>query len=145
VFDSTTKLFGLRGFRARVSTGPRTAAGSCTWTDDPESAQCGVCGVVSTSVKERTTTSPKDIRYGEPRIVLRWHKTRSRCTNGACDVDSFTEAIPEVPLCADRTAVARPVRGCGWGCLPLSERRLRDLAADRAVHVGGNQTVDQFV
>jgi len=45
-------------------------------TDDPTAAACPSCGVVSTSVKGRVVTSPKDIPYGEGRIVVRWHKVR---------------------------------------------------------------------
>jgi transposase len=124
VSDSTTELFGLRGVRVTgVDHGTDGSRIVHLETDDPEAARCGSCGVVSSSVKERTTTSPKDIRYGEPGIVLRWHKTRWRCTNAACDVDSFTEAIREVPLRARTTRRLRTQIGAAVGdaCRSVSE------------------------
>jgi hypothetical protein len=48
-------------------------------TVDPAASACPACGVVSRSVKQRTITSPKDLPYGEDRIVVRWYKTRWRC------------------------------------------------------------------
>lgn len=53
--------------------------------------------MASDSVKERTTTNPRDVRYGDDPIVLRWNKTRYRCRNKTCSLASFTEAIPQVP------------------------------------------------
>lgn len=57
----------------------------------------------STSVKERVSTSPKDIPYGEDPILLRWAKTRWRCQQDYCERGSFTEAINEVPARARTT------------------------------------------
>jgi len=65
-------------------------------TVDPDASRCPDCGISSTSAKERTVTSPRDIRYGDDPIVLRWNKTRYRCRNDTCTRVSFTEAIREV-------------------------------------------------
>jgi transposase len=65
-------------------------------TDEPMAAACPSCGVVSTSVKDRVVTSPKDIPYGEDLIVVRWNKVRWRCREDYCQRGSFTEAIAEV-------------------------------------------------
>lgn len=40
---------------------------------------------------------PRDIRYGDDPIVLRWNKTRYRCRNQTCKRATFAEAIPQVP------------------------------------------------
>jgi hypothetical protein len=45
-------------------------------TAEATAAACPGCGVVSTSVKEHVTTSPKDIPYGQDRILVCWNKTR---------------------------------------------------------------------
>ena len=66
-------------------------------TVDPNAARCPDCGIASDSVKERTVTSPRDIRYGDDPTVLRWNKTRYRCRNDTCSRASFTEAIEQVP------------------------------------------------
>ena len=66
-------------------------------TVDPNASRCPDCGMASGSVKERTITSPRDIRYGDDPIMLQWNKTRYRCRNQTCSRASFTEAIPQVP------------------------------------------------
>lgn len=94
--DATTVLFGLPG--VRVERVERCVDGTQVvdvLTDEPAAA-CPSCGVVSTSVKGRVVTSPKDIPYGEGRIVVRWNKVRWRCREGYCERGSFTEAITQV-------------------------------------------------
>jgi transposase len=96
--DATAVLFGLPG--VRVERVERRANGTRVVdviTDEPTAAACPSCGVVSTSVKEYAVTSPKDIRYGEDRIVVRWNKVRWRCREDYCQRGSFTEAIPRLP------------------------------------------------
>jgi transposase len=58
---------------------------------------CPGCGVVSRSVKEYVSTTPRDIPYGERGLALVWHKRRWRCVEPTCVRGSFTEAIGEVP------------------------------------------------
>lgn len=95
---STTVLFGLPGVRVQrveqVGFGERVVH---VQTDDESASGCPGCGVVSTSVKGRVTTSPGDLPYGETGISVVWHKRRWRCVEPACARGSFTEAIGEVP------------------------------------------------
>ncbi|AFJ35181.1 transposase [Mycobacterium sp. MOTT36Y] len=51
----------------------------------PDPAACPECGVVSTSVKARVSTSPRDIPYGHDRVIVRWHKTCWRCKEDYCE------------------------------------------------------------
>lgn len=74
-------------------------------TADPDASRCPDCGMPSTSVKERTIPNPRDIRYGDAPIVLRWNKTRYRWRNDTCTRVSFTEVIRQVP--ARRRTTAR--------------------------------------
>ncbi|NGY02975.1 transposase [Mycobacterium tuberculosis] len=53
--------------------------------------------MVSISVKEYAVTSPKDLPYGEDRIMVRWNKIRWRCREDYCKLGPFTEAITQVP------------------------------------------------
>ncbi|MGL5827404.1 MAG: transposase family protein [Nocardioides sp.] len=53
-------------------------------TDDESASGCPQCGVVSTSVKERVCTRPRDLPYGESPVRLVWRKTRWRCRERAC-------------------------------------------------------------
>jgi transposase len=80
VSDRTTLLFGLPGVRVerveRVSDGTRVVHVA---TAKDAAAACPSYGVLSTSVKGRVTTSPRDIPYGADRILVRWNKTRWRC------------------------------------------------------------------
>jgi transposase len=96
--EPTSLLLGLEGLgvSAVVRRVDRTRVVEVI-TVDPNASRCPDCGMSSTSVKERTTTSPRDIRYGDDPIVLRWNKTRYRCRNDTCSRSSFTEAIGQVP------------------------------------------------
>lgn len=98
MFEPTSLLLGLEGLGVRaVSPRADRARVIEVITVDPDASRCPDCGMSSTSVKERTVTSPRDIRYGEDPIVLRWNKTRYRCRNDTCSRATFTEAIPQVP------------------------------------------------
>jgi hypothetical protein len=114
--DATTVLFGLPGVRVerveRRTDGTRVVD---VVTDELTAAACPACGVVSTSVKERVCTSPKDIPYGRDRIVVRWKKIRWRCQEDYCQRRSFTEAIPEVPARARTTCRLRTQIGAAIG------------------------------
>ncbi len=75
--DGTTILFGLPGVRVREVV--RAADGARTvhvLTEEESATACPVCGVFSTSVRQRRTTRPRDLRYGEAALVVRWHKTQ---------------------------------------------------------------------
>ena len=52
--DGTTILFGLPGVQVRH-----------VERDDDAAAACPVCGVFSTSVRQRRTTRPRHLPYGE--------------------------------------------------------------------------------
>ncbi len=95
--DGTSILFGLRGVKVRgVDRNGGThlrpdVEGSVArvegdggrvvhvLTDDPSEGACPVCGVLSTSVRQRRTTRPRDLPYGEEALVVRWHKTQWTC------------------------------------------------------------------
>ena len=96
--EPTSLLLGLEGLgvRAVVQRADRTRVVEVI-TIDPNAPRCPDCGVASGSVKEHTVTSPRDVRYGDDPIVLRWNKTRYRCRNQTCGRASFTESIPQVP------------------------------------------------
>jgi transposase len=116
VSDGTTKLFGLTGVRvARVERADDGTRSVHVVTADPRAASCPSCGVMSTSVKQRTVTSPKDIPYGQDDIEVRWHKTRWRCHTQGCDRGSFTESIPELPARARTTRRLRTQIGTAIG------------------------------
>src|SRR5271156_6193865 len=104
VYDGTTLLFGLPG--VRVERVERSADGTRA-VHVVTAAACPACGVVSTSVKGRVSTSPRDIPYGEDRIIVRWHKTRWRCREDYCGRGSFTESIAQVPRRARTTGRLR--------------------------------------
>jgi transposase len=80
VTDGATLLFGLPGVRVarveRLTDGTRVVH---VITAKQTAAACPGCGVVSTWVKERVVTSPRDIPYRQDRIVVRWNKTRWPC------------------------------------------------------------------
>ncbi len=94
----TTLLFGLPGVRvARVERAADGARVVHVVTADSAAAGCPECGTVSTSVKGKSVTAPKDLPYGEDPIRVAWHKIRWRCGQTQCRRGSFTECIAEVP------------------------------------------------
>ncbi|BDB63522.1 ISL3 family transposase [Rhodococcus sp. RDE2] len=103
-----TALFGLPGVRVvdvvQEVSGVRVVELA---TDEETAAACPSCGVFSTSIKERVTTQPKDIPYGDGRVLLRWNKVRWRCLEDYCERGSFTESIEQIPA---RTRTTRRLR-----------------------------------
>jgi len=116
VVEGTTVLFGLPGVKVtRVCRQPDGRRVVEVVTDEDTAAACPSCGMFSTSVKARVSTTPKDIPYGEGRIVLRWNKTRWRCREDYCGRGSFTEAIAQVPARARTTGRLRAQIGSAIG------------------------------
>ncbi|WND58338.1 transposase family protein [Mycolicibacterium vanbaalenii] len=116
VSDGTTLLFGLPG--VRVERVERSADGTRVVhvvTADETAAVCPSCGVVSTSVKGRVSTWPRDIPYGQDRIMVRWTKTRWRCREDYCERSSFTKAIAQVPSRTRTTTRLRTQIGAAIG------------------------------
>jgi transposase len=124
-------LFGLPGVRVeRVERlADRTRVVQVATADDAAAA-CPSCGVLSTSVKARVITSPRDIPYGQDRIVVRWHKTRWRCRQDYCERSSFTEAIAQVPARARTTRRLRTQIGARIGD---AARSVAEVAAGHGV------------
>ena len=125
--DGTTLLFGLPGVRVerveRLADGTRVVQVA---TADETAAAGPSCGVVSTSVKARVTTAPRDIPYGQDRIVVRWHKTRWRCREDYCDRGSFTEANTQIPARARTTTRLRTQIGAAIGDAARSVAEVAD-------------------
>lgn len=95
-------------------------------TASESAAACPSCGVLSTSVKARVATAPKDIPYGEDRIMLRWNKTRWRCREEYCERGSFTESIAQVPARARTTLRLRTQVGTAIGDAARSVAEVAD-------------------
>ena len=129
--DATTLLFGLPGLRVITVTqeldGTRIVDAA---TDDPAAAACPDCGLVSTSRKENTVTTPQDIPYGVDRIILRWNKSRWRCLTADCERNTFTEVIGQVPARARTTGRLRQQIGSAIGD---AARSVAEVAAAHAV------------
>ncbi|WP_263858023.1 helix-turn-helix domain-containing protein [Mycolicibacterium doricum] len=95
-------------------------------TASESAAACPSCGVLSTSVKARVATAPKDIPYGEERIMLQWNKTRWRCREDYCERGSFTESIAQVPARARTTLRLRTQVGAAIGDAARSVAEVAD-------------------
>jgi len=104
----TTILFGLRGVRVReVVRHAEHGRVVHVLTDDAGAAACPVCGVLSTTVRQRRTTRPRDLAQGEERLVVRWHKRQWSCREVPCPRKAFTDQIPELPAGARVTGRLR--------------------------------------
>ena len=80
-------------------------------TADETASACPSCGVLSTSIKGRVCTRPRDIPYGTRPLRVVWHKRRWRCAERACPRGSFTEQVAAVPARARLTARLRAELG----------------------------------
>ena len=63
--------------------------------------------MISTSIRQRRTTSPRDLPYGEERLGVRWHKIQYSCREKPCPRKAFTEQITELPAGARLTGRLR--------------------------------------
>ena len=147
---ATTILFDLPGVRVRYV--DRDAFGDRivhVETADEFASGCPSCGVVSTSVKEYVTSTPRDLPYGENGISVVWHKRRWRCTEPACARLSFTEAIGEVPAGRRTTGRLRRAIGSAVGDACRSVAEVADSfgvswpTAHAAVVAGAEQTAGE--
>ena len=106
--NATSILFGLPGVavhrveRAHDEHGVAVRLVHVVTTAS-SAAGCPECGVVSTSVKQRRTTRPRDLAYGEEPLAVRWRKRQYRCREQACPRTAFTESIAEIPARARLT------------------------------------------
>ena len=80
-------------------------------TADERATACPSCGVFSTSIKDRATTHPRDLPYGEAPIALVWHKRRWRCREAERARALFTEPLPAATPRARLTTRLRSVCG----------------------------------
>ncbi len=79
MIEPTSLLLGLEGLGVRAV--GRQADGTRVVeviTTDPNASRCPDCGISSTSVKGYAVTTPRDIRYGDDPIRLRWPAQWSR-------------------------------------------------------------------
>lgn len=98
-------------------------------TCEETASACPSCGVLSSSVKGRVTTRPRDIPYGTTPLRLVWHKRRWRCAQRACPRTSFTEQVASVP---GRARLTRRLRA-ELGHAVAEQRR---CVAEAAGHYG---------
>lgn len=84
-------------------------------TADRDAAACPACGVCAASVRQRRTTRPKDLPYGETPLVVRWHKGQYWCRESACPRTALTESIAELPPRARITGRCRRAAGAAVG------------------------------
>ncbi|WP_433421412.1 ISL3 family transposase [Microtetraspora malaysiensis] len=112
ISSNATLLLGLEGLAVtaveRGDDGHRVAH---VVTDDEAARACPTCGVLSTQVKQRVVTSPRDLCVGGEPITLLWHKRRWICRETLCPRGSFTEQIAQVS--AGMRTTARLRRACG--------------------------------
>jgi len=84
-------------------------------TDDPGACACPECGVFSTTVRQRRTTRPRELPYGEELLAVRWHKVQYACREKLCPRQAFTEQIAELPAGARVTGRLRCAVGAAVG------------------------------
>ena len=110
--DSTSILFGLPGVAVREVERVGDARVVHVITVDPAAAACPECGVFSQKVRQRRTTRPKDLGYGEEPLTVRWDKAQYACEERLCPRKAFTESIAELPPRARVTGRLRRAAAC---------------------------------
>jgi transposase len=134
--DSTTILFGLPGVAVtHVERAADEVRVVHVRTADGSAAACPQCGVFSTSLRQRRTTRPKDLPYGEEPLTVRWHKVQWRCREPACPRVAFLRVDPGAatpgPGDGSTAPACREGRGRGPGG-QRGQRRSADQLADGA-------------
>lgn len=123
------RLLGLEGVAVqRVELGEDGARVVHVATAEESAAACPACGVISTSLKGRARTRPRDLPYGTDPVALVWHKRRWRCREGLCPRGSFTESLPSIPARSRLTTRLRSACGAG------AAEDFKDVAAAARYH-----------
>ncbi|MGW4424854.1 transposase family protein [Streptosporangium sp. NPDC004631] len=74
------------------------ASGAYRTPERPEDwAACPDCGVISTKVRQRRTTRPRDLPHGQEPLGVRRHKRQFACAEQLCARKAFTESVAEIP------------------------------------------------
>jgi len=101
VENGTTILFGLPGVGVdRVVADGHGARWVHLSTTDPDAAACPECGVFSTVVRQRRTTGPKDLPYGDAppppraRITGRARRAAAVAVGSGRSVSAVTRELP---------------------------------------------------
>lgn len=129
--SDASRLLGLDGLA--VERVERDAFGGrvvLVVTADVTASACPSCGVLSSSVKERVTTRPRDIPYGTTPVRVVWHKRRWRCTERRCPRGSFTEQVTAVPR---RSRMTRRLRAELGHAVAEQRRCVAETAASYGV------------
>jgi hypothetical protein len=63
----------------------------------PTAAACPVYGVLSTKIRQRRTTRPRDVAHAQAPFAARWHKVRSTCKQRARPRKALTDQIAQAP------------------------------------------------
>jgi len=87
------------------------------------------------AVRQRRTTRPRDLPYGEERLAVRWLKVQYACLESWCPRKAFTEQIAEVPAGSRVTGRLRRATSPGAGRAGLGGQcgwRRAVVVADRA-------------
>ncbi|MFC4011601.1 transposase family protein [Nonomuraea purpurea] len=97
--DSTSILFDMPEITVvkveRVAQDEQQSARVVHIERPEEWAACPQCGVISTSVRQRRTTRPRDLPNGEQALHVRWHKRQFACKEILCPRKAFTESVTE--------------------------------------------------
>ena len=81
---------------------------------DEQARACPGCGSRGI-IKQRPSTTPRDLPWGQRAIRLKWRKRRLTCKNRKCPVKTFTEWLPAVPRRKRLTARNRAGIGAAVG------------------------------
>jgi transposase len=110
--DTASLLLGLDGLEVeRVEAGMGGLRLVYVVTAASAVPACPSCGAVSTRMKGRVATVPRDLACFGAAARLLWLKRRWRCDTAACPRRSFTEAAPAVPARSRLTTRLRRAAG----------------------------------
>jgi transposase len=131
VNNDTTLLLGLNGLAVEhVELDADGVPVVHVITADEQARRCPSCGLVSSSLKERVLTRPRDLPVGGNTVRLLWHKHRWRCGSSQCPKQTFTETVPQVPARARLTTRLRQAAG---SAVATASRVVSEVAASVGV------------
>jgi transposase len=110
--EAATRLLGLEGVSV-MQVKDDGAGGSMVYvvTAEDSARACPSCGVFATRLKDYRTTRPRHLPCGGRPVGIRWRKARWYCSEVACERETFTEAIEQVPTRMRTTGALRRAAG----------------------------------
>ena len=127
MYDRTSLLFALPGFRVLNVTEDHDGGRVVLVETVASEGGCPSCGVLSTLITGRPTSRVKDLPHGESPLRVWVRKRRFRCVEVLCSRRSFTETSAQLPA---RSRLTTRLRAKVSAAVTTTNRAMSEVARD---------------